>query len=73
MNGATQKKVASLLKIYQTSVTYIWRKYLKTQSLEDKQQSGRSLKTTTTDRRMLIITSKKNPFLLPGRYMGKCI
>ena len=62
MNGATQKKVASLLKIAQTSVSYIWRKYLRTNTLEDTQRSGRPLKTTARDRRMLITTSKRNPF-----------
>ena len=62
MNVVTQKEVASLRKIAQTSVSYIWRKYLKTKSIWDKELSGRFLKTTITDRRMLIITSKKNSF-----------
>ena len=56
MNDARQK-VASLLKIAQTSVSYIWREYLRTNTLEDTQRSGRPLKTTARDRRMLITTS----------------
>ena len=54
MNGTTQEEVASLFKIAQISVSYIWRKYLKTKSLEDKERFGRPLKTTTRDQRMLI-------------------
>ena len=71
MNGATQKEVASLINFDQTSVSKIWRKYFKTKSFENKQRHGRLLKTTITDRRMLIITSKKNPFFTARQIYGK--
>ena len=71
MNDATQKEVVSSLKTDQTSPSYIWRKYLKTNTLENKQRSRRPLKTTTRNRRMLIITSKKNPFFTARQIYDK--
>ena len=71
MNCSTQREVATLLKISQTSVSYIWRKYLKSRTLEDKQRSGRPMKTTARDRRMLIMGSKKEPFFTARQLYDK--
>ena len=61
--GLSQRYLSRLLGISQSSINYVWKRYLETGSLENRQKSGRPRKTTERDRRKICNTSKKNPFL----------
>jgi len=62
MNGAKQVQVARDLNLGQTTVRYIWLKYLKTGEVNDSRRSGRPMKSTPRQRRLLSIISKRHPF-----------
>jgi len=63
MDGYSQVSVAAEVNIGQTTVSYIWRKYRKTRIVADAKRSGRPRKATERERRLLSMTSKRNPFL----------
>ena len=58
LDGQTQVSVAKDLK----TVRYIFQKYMKTSKVADAKRSGRPLKTTERQRRLLGRTSNINPF-----------
>ena len=63
LGGQTQVSIAKDLIIGRTTVRYIFEKYIKTGKVADANRSGRSLKTTKRQRRLLCKTSNINPFL----------
>jgi len=63
LDGCSQVSVAKELKIHQTSVRYIYQKFLKTGEVADAKRTGRPWKTTERQRRLLCKTSRNNPFL----------
>lgn len=61
-NGESQRKVARDLKIGQTTVRWIWKKYLETGSIENKMRSGRPQKLNVMQERILCRNSRRYPF-----------
>lgn len=61
--GYKQIEVAEDLMLGQSTVHYIWKKYLKFGSTTDGKRTGRPIKATLRERRNLCRTSKRNPFL----------
>jgi len=59
----TQSEVSRELGISQPAVRAIWFKYLNTGSIKNLNRSGRPLKTTEKERRLIGRISKKSPFL----------
>jgi len=62
LDGCSQVNVTEHFKIHQTSVRYIFQKYLKTSEIDDAKRSGRPWKTTKRQRRLLCKTARNNPF-----------
>ena len=62
LEGQSQVKVAIDLQISQTTMRYIWQKYIKMGDTADAKRSGRPRKTPKRQRRLLSRISKANPF-----------
>lgn len=60
--GKRQIDAARELSITSGTVRYIWNKYLDTSSTDDRPRSGRPLKTTEKERRLIVRQCKRNPF-----------
>ena len=63
LDGCSQVNVTKDLKIHQTSLRYIFQKYLKTGEIADAKRIGHPWKTTKRQRRLLCKTSRNDPFL----------
>ena len=63
LKGQSQVKVARDLQIGQTTVRYIWQKYMKMGDTADAKRSGRPRKTSKRQSRLLSRISKANPFM----------
>ena len=63
LNGEKQAHVARKLYLGKTTVRHIQQKYLKTGDVSDAKRSGRPMKTTLRERRLLRRISKMNTFL----------
>ena len=63
LGGQTQVSVAKDLNIDRTTVRHIFQKYMKPGKVADKERSGRPLKTTERQMRLLCRISNITPFL----------
>jgi len=67
--GASQRDVEKELGICRSNVRKIWKKFLNTGAVSDISRSGRPMKSSEMDRRLLVIQAKKAPFLYTwGRF-----
>ena len=63
LEGQSQVNVARDLQIGQTTVRYIWQKYMKMGDTADVKRSGRTRKTSRRQGRLLSRISKPNQFM----------
>jgi len=63
--GMKQREIARELQIGQSSIHYIWKRYMKSGDITPLPKSGRKLILSPRDRRLLTLKSKKNPFFTP--------
>ena len=61
LEGKTQRTVSKEFKVAQTSISYIWKKYLRDGTVKNRLNPGRPLKSSERDRRSIIMKSKRNP------------
>ena len=62
INGKGQREVARELNISQPTVTKIWKRFLDTESTNDKAKSGRPMKSTERKKRFICRLSITKPF-----------
>jgi len=61
--GKSQREVSRILNVAQSSVNYVWKKFLVTGDITDRPKSGRPAKATVKDRRLLCRISTIHPNL----------
>jgi len=60
-DGFSQRKVAFSLNCTHSTIQKLWRKFINTNSIENLPKSGRPMKTTIREQRLLTSMCKKDP------------
>ena len=71
-NGASQRQVSQKLGIAKATVQNIWDKYSKEIGIENRIIPGRPRKWSKQNKRKLVITSKRNPFMT-AKELAECM
>ena len=58
--GKSQREVAKLLNIAQSSVNHVWKKFIETGDIIDRPKTGRPTKANVRNRRLLCQISARN-------------
>ena len=61
-DGRTQRDVATELRVSQSYIRNVWRRFQETQEYRRRRGSGRPRATTAVDDRYLTISARRNPF-----------
>ena len=61
--GKSQREVARIVKVSQSSVNYVFKKFIETGEIKERPKTGRPTKGSMKDRRLLCRILTKNPNL----------
>jgi len=61
-NGIGQRETSRNLEIPRTTVQNVWKRFLQTGTVDDKEKTGRPTKFSQRDRRKLYFESRRHPF-----------